>query len=93
MGKLTNYTLPEMADEACVKEWANKMLRGHLGGHATTLEKLGNLFALQFKGVVDTMSHSLRIKEDSYTWFRLFCYEKIPVFFKVKTGFFKVILG
>ncbi len=27
---------------------------------------MGNSFALQFKGNVDTMSHSLRIKEDSY---------------------------
>ncbi len=26
----------------------------------------GNSFTLQFKGAMDTMSHSLRIKEDSY---------------------------
>ncbi len=64
--KAKNYTMPEMADVAGVKEWANKMLRGHPGGRATTWEQWCHLFDLQFKGVVDTMSHSLRIKEDSY---------------------------
>ncbi len=42
------------------------MLRGYPSGHATTWEQWGNSFVTQFKGVVDTMSHSLRIKEDSY---------------------------
>ncbi len=37
-----------------------------LGGHATTSEQWGNSFATQLIGVVDTMSQSLRIKEDSY---------------------------
>ncbi len=42
------------------------MLKGHPGGRATTWEQWGNSFANQFKGVVDAMAHSLRIKEDSY---------------------------
>ncbi len=42
------------------------MLKGHSGGRASEWEQWGNSFALQFKGVVDTMSQSLRIKEDSY---------------------------
>ncbi len=49
-----------------MRQWSNDMLRGHPGGRATTWEQWGNSFVKQFKGVVDTMSHSLRIKEDSY---------------------------
>ncbi len=64
--KSKNYTIPEMADEASVREWSNIMLSGHPSGHATTWEPWCNLFALQFEEVVETMSHLLRIKEDSY---------------------------
>ncbi len=64
--KPNNFTMLEMADEAGVREWSNRMLSGHPGGRATKWEQWGKSFALKFKGVVDTMSHSLRIKEDSY---------------------------
>ncbi len=42
------------------------MLKGYPGCRATTWEQWGNSFANQFKGVVDNMDHSLKIKEDSY---------------------------
>ncbi len=43
------------------------MLKGHPGGRAYTLEQWSNSFTLQLKGAMNTMSHSLRIKEDSYS--------------------------
>ncbi len=43
------------------------MVKGHPGGWASTLEQWSNSFTLQFKGAMNTMSHSLRIKEDSYS--------------------------
>ncbi len=49
-----------------MKKWSNDMLKGHLGDRASTWEQWGNSFTLQFKGAMDTMSHSFRIKEDSY---------------------------
>ncbi len=55
-----------LADEAGVKQWANKMLSGHPVGPATAWEQWGTSFVTQFKGVVDSISNSLRIKEDSY---------------------------
>ncbi len=57
---------PCLVDEAGMKKWTSDMLKGHPGGCATTWEQWGNSFANQFKGVVDTMAQSLRIKEDSY---------------------------
>ncbi len=57
---------PNLVDEAGVKKWSNNMLKGHPGGRASTWEQWGNSFTLQFKGAMDTMSHSLIIKEDSY---------------------------
>ncbi len=41
-------------------------MKGHPGGRASTWEQWDNSFTIQFKGAMDTMSHSLRIKEDSY---------------------------
>ncbi len=49
-----------------MRQWPNDMLRGHPGSRATMWEQWGNSFVTQFKGGVNTMSHSLRIKEDSY---------------------------
>ncbi len=66
LAKPKNYTMPEIADKAAVKEWVNNMLSGHQGGRATTCEQWGDLFALLFKGVVKTIFHLLRIKEDFY---------------------------
>ncbi len=43
------------------------MLKSHPGGQATTWEQWSNSHALQFKGAMDTMSQSLRIKEDTYS--------------------------
>ncbi len=57
---------PHLVDKAGMKKWSNDMLKGHLGGRASTWEQWGNSFALQFKGAMDTMSQSLRIKEDLY---------------------------
>ncbi len=57
---------PNLVDEAGMSKWSNDMLKGHPGGRASTWEQWGNSFTLQFKGAMDTMSHSLRIKEDSY---------------------------
>ncbi len=54
-----------LVDEAGMKKWSNDMLKGHPGGWSSTWEQWGNSFTLQFKGAMDTMSHSLRIKEDS----------------------------
>ncbi len=42
------------------------MLKGHPGGRVTTWEQWSNSLALQFKGAMDTMFQSLRIKEDAY---------------------------
>ncbi len=50
---------PNLVDEAGMRKWSNDMLKGL----ASTWEQWGNSFTLQFKGA---MSHSLRIKEDSY---------------------------
>ncbi len=61
-----NSNEPNLVDEAGVKKWSNNMLKGHPCGRASTWEQRGNSFSLQFKGAMDTMSHSLRIKEDSY---------------------------
>ncbi len=57
---------PHIVDEAGMSKWSNDMLKGHLGGRASSCEQWGNSFALQFKRAIDTMSHLLRIKEDSY---------------------------
>ncbi len=58
-----------------MKKWCNDMLKGHPGVHATTWEQSSNSLALQFKGAMDTMSQSLRIKEEAYaTMFQ--CKEK-----------------
>ncbi len=57
---------PNLVDESGMRKWCNDMLKGHLGGRASTWEQWVNSFTLQFKGTMDTMSHSLRIKEDSY---------------------------
>ncbi len=56
---------PCMVDEAGMKKWSNDMLKGHPAGRATTWEQLSNSLALQFKGAMDIMSQSLRIKEDT----------------------------
>ncbi len=42
------------------------MLKGHPAGRTTNWEEWANSFASQFKCVVDTMTQSLRIKEDWY---------------------------
>ncbi len=55
-----------LLDKAGMKKWSSDMLKGHPGGRATTWEECSNSFANQFKGVVDTMAHLLRIKEVSY---------------------------
>ncbi len=34
--KPKDYTLRSLVDEAGMRQWSNDMLRGHLGGHATT---------------------------------------------------------
>ncbi len=57
---------PNLVDEAGMRKWSNDMLKGHPGGRASTWEQWGNSFTLQLKEAMDTMSHSLRIKEDSY---------------------------
>ncbi len=57
---------PNLVVKAGVRKWSNDMLKGHPGGRASTSEEWGNTFTLQFKGAMDTMSNSLRIKEDSY---------------------------
>ncbi len=57
---------PNLVNEAGMRKWSNDMLKGHPGGRVFTWEQCGNSFTLQFKGAMDTMSHSLRIKEDSY---------------------------
>ncbi len=57
---------PNLVDEAGIRKWSNDMLKGHPGGRASIWEQWGNSFTLQFKVAMDTMSHSLRIKEDSY---------------------------
>ncbi len=56
---------PTLADEAGMSKWSNNMLKGHPGGQAPTLEQWSNSFTLHFKGAMNTMSHSLRIREDS----------------------------
>ncbi len=43
------------------------MLKGHPGGHATTWEQWAVHNTNKFKGVVDAMTQSLRIKEDYYS--------------------------
>ncbi len=57
---------PCMVDEASMRKWSNDMLKGHPAGHATTWEQLSNSLGLEFKGTMDTMSQSLRIKEDAH---------------------------
>ncbi len=57
---------PCLVDEAGMRKWSSDMLKGNPGGRAITWEQWGNSFVNQFKGVVDNMAHSLRIKEDSY---------------------------
>ncbi len=59
-------TEPHLVNEAGLRKWSNDKLKGHPGGRASTCEQWGNSFTLQFKGSMDTMSQSLRIKEDSY---------------------------
>ncbi len=58
---------PCMVDKAGMRKWPNDMLKSHPDGQATTWEQWSNSLALQFKGVMDTMSQSLRIKEDGYS--------------------------
>ncbi len=52
---------PCMVNEAGMKKWSNNMLKGHLGGRATTWEQWSNSLALQFKGAMDTMSQLWKI--------------------------------
>ncbi len=59
-------TEPHLVEEAGMRKWSNDMLKGHPGGRASNWEQWGNSFTQQFKGAMDTMSPSLRIKEDSY---------------------------
>ncbi len=54
---------PKLVDEAGMKKWFNDMLKGHPGVRVSTWEQWGNPFTLQFKGAMDTMSHSLRIRK------------------------------
>ncbi len=61
-----NSNEPNLVDEAGVRKWSNDMLKGHPGVRSSIWEQWGNSFTLQFKGTMDTMSYSLRIKEDSY---------------------------
>ncbi len=61
------YVAPTQADEAGMRRWANDMLSGHPGGHATSFEQWGNSYVTQFKTVVDMMIQSLRIKEEAYS--------------------------
>ncbi len=55
-----------MLDVTGMRKWSNDMLIGHPGGGAITWEQWNNSLALQFKWARDTMSQSLRIKEDAY---------------------------
>ncbi len=57
---------PNLVNKAGLRKWSNDMLKGHPGGRASTWEQWDNSFTIQFKGAMDTISHSLRIKEDSY---------------------------
>ncbi len=43
------------------------MLKGHTGGLASNWEQWSNSLDRQFSGVMDTMSQSLRIKEEAYS--------------------------
>ncbi len=62
-----DYISPSRADEAGMKLWANNILSGYPGGHATSFEQWGNSYVSQFKTVADTMIQSLRIKEEAYS--------------------------
>ncbi len=57
--------VPYLVSEAGMNKWTSNMLKGHPGDRSTTWEQWVNSFANQFKGVVDGMTQSLRIKEDS----------------------------
>ncbi|MBL0686800.1 MAG: hypothetical protein JJV94_03120 [Sulfurospirillum sp.] len=59
--------LPVIIDEAGMRQWTHDMLSGHPGGQASVFEEWSNSYALHFKSVLDTMSQSLRIKEDGQT--------------------------
>ncbi len=65
--KPKDYIEPSLADETGMKKWSNDMLSGHPGGRVTFFEQWGNSCATQFKTVVDTMTQSLRIKEEAYS--------------------------
>ncbi len=56
--------IPVIVEETGMTVWSDEMLIGHPGGHVTNWEHWENLFAAQFKCIVDTISQSLRIKED-----------------------------
>ncbi len=56
---------PTIVNEEGMSKWTNDILKGYLGGQASSFEQWSNSFILQFKGAMNTMSHSLRIKEDS----------------------------
>ncbi len=49
-----------------MKEWAHKMVSGRPGGEAADFEKWAESIAKQLKVTVETMTQSLRIKEDAY---------------------------
>ncbi len=56
--------MPVIIDEAGMKQLAHTMLSGHPGGQVMDFEQWGTSFTTQFKSVIDTMSQSLRIKEE-----------------------------
>ncbi len=58
--------VPVMVEEGGLTMWSDMMLKGHPGGSATNWEQWANSFSGQFKCVIDTITQSLRIKEDSY---------------------------
>ncbi len=64
--KSKDYISPSQADEAGMRKWKDDMLSGHPSGCATSLEQWGNSYVTQFKTIIDTMTQSLRIKEDTY---------------------------
>ncbi len=65
--KKKDYTLPSMADEAGMKKWIDDMLSGYPNSRATDFEWWGNSYATQFKTVINMMTQSLRIKEESHS--------------------------
>ncbi len=64
--KAKMINVPVMVEEAGLTIWSDIMLNAQSGGRATNWEQWANSFSGQFKCFVDTITQSLRIKEDSY---------------------------